>query len=46
MRQTFKQRQCTKRVVEEVELSVPMASLSDTSDAAELVVVIDELLEG
>jgi hypothetical protein len=45
MKQIYKQRQKTKRAVEEPELSVPTASLSDTEDAAELVVTIDELLQ-
>jgi hypothetical protein len=45
MQQTYKQRQKTKRVAEEVELSVPDASLRDTSDAAELIAAIDALLE-
>ena len=45
MQQVFKQKQRVKRAVEEAELSVPSESLSDTSDAAELVVAIDELLQ-
>jgi len=36
MKQTYKQRQ-VKRAVEEIELPVAAESLSDTSDAAELV---------
>ena len=45
MRKEFKQRQRTKRAVEEiVELSVPARSLSDTSDAAELLARLDEVL--
>jgi hypothetical protein len=45
MQQMQKQRQRTKRAVEEVELSVPSESLSDTSDAAELLARLDEILE-
>jgi hypothetical protein len=45
MRQTQKQKQRTKRAVEDVETSVPMASLSNTTEAAELVVAIDQLLQ-
>ncbi len=45
MKQTYKQRQTTKRAVEEAELSVLTASLSDTEDAAEMVAAIDELLQ-
>lgn len=46
MRQTYKQRQQAKRAVEEVETSVPTTSLSDTSDAAELLARLDEILGG
>jgi hypothetical protein len=46
MKQTFKQQQETKRAVEEVQLSVPSESLSDTSEAAELLAWLEEILEG
>jgi len=46
MKQTYKKRQQVKRAVEEIGLPVPAESLSDTSDAAELVAAIDELLKG
>ena len=38
------QRKPARRPVEEIELSVPLASLSPTSDAAELLAAIDKLL--
>lgn len=45
--QIRKQRQITKRAVEEVELSVPRESLSTDvlTDAAELVAEIDALIQ-
>jgi hypothetical protein len=49
MRQEFKQRQRTKRAVEETEVSVETemsAPTASVSDAAELVALIDELLGG
>lgn len=36
----------SRRAVEESEMSAPTASISDTSDAAELVAAIDEVLGG
>lgn len=44
MQQVQKQRQKTKRAVEEAELSVPRETLADTSDAAELLARLDEIL--
>lgn len=45
MQQVHKTRQRANRTEEEVEPSVPSESLSDTSDAAELLARLDEILE-
>lgn len=41
-----KTRQTVKRAADEVEMSLPTDSLSDTSDAAELLARLDVILEG
>jgi hypothetical protein len=44
MQQLRKTRQAVKRAAEDSEASVPVDSLSDTSDAAELLARLDEVL--
>jgi hypothetical protein len=46
MKQVRKTKQAVKRATEETEVSLPTDSLSDTSEAAELLARLDEILEG